>query len=52
VGRHSPGQGLVLTVMRKKNHLSTRENDEPAEDMFPEGEPPFFRKNADDVVTF
>jgi CubicO group peptidase (beta-lactamase class C family) len=51
-GSYSPGQGLVLVVKRKEAHLSMQENDEPAEDLFPETELQFFSKNTDDVVTF
>lgn len=52
VGDYSPGPGVMLVVTRKDGHLSMTENDEPAEDVFPEAELQFFSKNSDDVVTF
>lgn len=51
VGKY-PAPGVMLTVERKDGHLTLRENEEAPEDLFPEAELRFFRKNADDVVTF
>jgi len=38
--------------MRKEDHLSIQENDEPPMEVFPEGELRFFSKNSDDAITF
>jgi hypothetical protein len=51
-GRYTIPPNLVLMVARKGNHLSLQENDEPPQELFPEGEVRFFSKTSDDEVTF
>jgi CubicO group peptidase (beta-lactamase class C family) len=52
VGRYGELPNLILTIRRDGNHLSIQENDEPKQELFPEGETQFFSKVADDVFTF
>ena len=51
-GKYGISPELVLSVTRKEGHLLLQENQEPPEDIFPEGELQFFSKSSDDVVTF
>jgi CubicO group peptidase (beta-lactamase class C family) len=51
-GRYAISPELVLTVTRKEGYLLLKENQEPPEELFPEGELQFFSKTSDDVLTF
>ena len=52
VGRYSLSPELVLTVTRRGDHLAMQENNEDAQEMFPESPTRFFSTVSDDVVTF
>ncbi len=52
VGRYGDPPNLILTIRRKRDHLSIQENDEPKQELFPESEKDFFSKVADDVFSF
>jgi hypothetical protein len=52
VGRYGVAPNLILTIRREGDHLSIQENDEPRQDLFPEGDVDFFSKVADDTMTF
>ena len=51
-GRYAIPPQLLLSVTRKEGHLLLQENQEPPEEIFPEGELQFFSKSSDDVITF
>lgn len=51
-GRYGIPPNLVLVIRREGNHLSVQENDEPKQDIYPEGEREFYSKMADDEFTF
>jgi len=42
----------MVTVRRQGDHLSVQENDEAAQEVFPENQRDFFSMTADDVWTF
>jgi len=52
VGRYGDPPNLILTIRREGDRLSVQENDEPKQELFPEGERQVFSKMADDVYTF
>jgi hypothetical protein len=52
VGRYGDPPNLILTIRREGDHLSVQENDEPKQELFPEGERQVFSKVAEDVYTF
>jgi len=52
VGRYGEPPNLILVIRREGDHLSIQENDEPKQDLYPEGETSFFSTAADDVLTF
>jgi len=52
MGRYELSAQLVVNIVTKDGHLAWVENDEPPMDLFPETELEFFRKDADDAVTF
>jgi len=51
-GRYAISPQLVLTVTRKEGYLLLKENQDPPEELFPEGELQFFSKSSDDVIIF
>ena len=52
VGRYGIPPNLVLVIRREGDHLSVQENDEPKQELFPEGDRKFFSKMAGDEFTF
>lgn len=52
VGRYGTAPELVLTVRREGDHLSIQENDEPKQELMPEGEADFYSASSDDTCTF
>jgi len=52
LGRYRFSADIVLSVRRQGDHLSVQENDEPAQDVYPESERRFFSRVPDDVLTF
>ena len=52
VGRYAIPPNIVLVIRREGDHLSVQENDEPKQDLLPEGDNQFFSTTADDVYTF
>jgi CubicO group peptidase (beta-lactamase class C family) len=51
-GRYGVPPNIILVVRREGDHLSVQENDEPKQDLYPEGDREFFSKMADDEFTF
>jgi len=52
VGRYRFSPDVMVTVRRQGDHLSVQENDEAAQEIFPESQRDFFSMVADDVWTF
>lgn len=51
-GRYGEPPNLILTIRREGDHLSIQENDEPGQELLPEGEKDFFSTTSDDALTF
>ena len=52
VGRYEINTNLDLTIRREGDHLSIQENDEPKQQLLPEGETDFFSTASDGTITF
>jgi CubicO group peptidase (beta-lactamase class C family) len=52
VGRYRFAPDVMVTVRRQGDHLSVQENDEAAQEIFPESQRDFFSMVADDVWSF
>jgi CubicO group peptidase (beta-lactamase class C family) len=51
-GRYGTPPKVILTVRREGDHLTIQENDEPVQELDPQGAAQFFSTVADDVFTF
>jgi CubicO group peptidase (beta-lactamase class C family) len=51
-GQYGHAPDLILTVRLAGEHLSVQENDEPAQELWPESQTTVFSKVADDTYTF
>jgi CubicO group peptidase (beta-lactamase class C family) len=51
-GSYGTPPRLILVIRHEGDHLTIQENDEPKQDLLPEGPAQFFSTTADDVFTF